>query len=311
MARNLPPLRALRVFEAAARHCSLTLAAEELHITHSAVSQQIRSLEDYFGQPLFTREARGVTLLPQARAFYDEIQACLLRIESAAAELRPAHRPSLRVCATPSLAMKWLIPKLPAFQQAHSDVDIELSTLDQRSMDRSLNTADIVIRDTPAQWPGHTCLKFQEDFCVVVAAPRFLQRHRIRSPMDCIAHPLLKVSGQTGDWQQWLTLAGVDAPSALPGATFDHQLLCIQAASNEFGLALSPWSLLEEDMQTGRLCPVFAEPLLPNTGLYAIYKTDSAIIEPIQRFVEWMATQGNAGQPSDFLLTLSRSGHRS
>lgn len=301
MARNLPPLRALRVFEAAARHCSLTLAAEELHITHSAVSQQIRILEDYFGQPLFTREARGVTLLPQARPFFDEIQACLQRIETAAIELRPSLRPTLRVCSTPSLTMKWLIPKLPSFQQVHTESDIQLSTLDQRSMDRGLIAVDLIIRDTPVQWPGHTCLKFLDDFCAVVAAPRFLLRHRIRSPIDCIAHPLLKVSGQTGDWQQWLALGGVDAPSALPGAIFDHHLLCIQAASNEFGLALSPWSLLEEDLQEKRVLPVFAKPTLPNAGLYAIYKSSSTVIEHIQHFIAWMSSQGNPYQPTDFI----------
>src|SRR5690606_11236460 len=118
--------------------------------------------------------------------------------EAAAAELRPSQRPALRVCSTPSLAMKWLIPKLSAFQQEHAERDIQLSTLDQRSMDRGLIAVDVIIRDTPVQWPGHTCLKLLEDFCIVVAAPRFLQRHRIRSPVDCIGHPLLKVSGQTG-----------------------------------------------------------------------------------------------------------------
>ena len=243
--QSLPPLKALRVFEAAARLRSFTAAADELSITHSAVSQQIRILEDYVGQPLFAREARGVTLLPCAQAYFPEVQASLERIAVATAKLRsPSYGGMLRVSATPSLTMKWLIPRLSAFQALHPGVDVQLSTQGRSFLDRGDDAgSDVLIRHGYLAHPEMACVHCLDDFHVPVASPRFIERNRLATPADCLRHPLLKVAGGMDHWPRWFALAKVDVPAQLPGPVFDHQFLCMQAAMNDLGIALAPWCL--------------------------------------------------------------------
>ena len=290
--RRLPPLKALRAFEAAARHANFTAAADELSITHSAVSQQIRLLEDYLGQPLFAREARGATLLPQARDYFAEVQASLDRIASATATLKSPHqRRSLRVCTTPSLAMKWLIPRLAGFQLQAPDADIQLTTLGRQFFDHAEAGSDVLVLRMPMQRPDHICVRCLDDHLVVVASPRFIERHRIGSVADCLGHPLLQATGGLENWPRWFELAGVRVPPQLPGPAFDHQFLCLQAAMNDLGLALAPWCLLEEDIRADRLRLVFPEPCLPASGVYALYRTDGPAAPLARQFVDWLRTQ--------------------
>ena len=296
--RVLPPLKALRVFEAAARHANFTAAAEELHITHSAVSQQIRQLESFLGKPLFAREARGVQLLPQAHSYFLEVQACLDRLSSATHTLRfPAAAQVLRVCTTPSLAMKWLIPRLSAFQLQVSAVEVQLATESRQRIDKVEGRYDVLIRRGPMQRAEHTCIRCLDDYLLPVASPGFMQKHRIYRAADCLGHPLLQVSSSMEAWPRWFGLAGVEVPSQLPGPSFDHQFLCLQAASNDLGLALAPWSLMEEDIRADRLRPLFAKPRLPDLGIYAMYRTDSPQASLVRQFVEWLMQQGHAAPP--------------
>ena len=295
MARRLPPLKALRAFEAAARHANFTAAAEELSITHSAVSQQIRLLEEYVGQPLFTREARGVSLLPQARDYFTEVQASLDRIASATTQLKsPGQRRSLRVCSTPSLAMKWLIPRLAGFQALVPDADVQLSTLGRQFFEQAEASSDVLIRRMPMQRPDHNCVRCLDDYLVPVASPRFIKRNRIYAVADCLGHPLLQAASGQNSWPQWFELAGLQVPPKLPGPVFDHQFLCMQAAMNDLGLALAPWCLLEEDIRTDRLRPLFAQPRLPGPGIYALYRNESPVSGLARQFVDWLGLQGHA-----------------
>ncbi|GAB2470405.1 transcriptional regulator GcvA [Comamonas humi] len=287
--RVLPPLKALRAFEAAARHASFTAAAEELSITHSAVSQQIRILEDYLGHALFAREARGVVLLPHARAYFLEVQASLDRISSATLAARsPGAQRVLRVCTSPSLAMKWLIPRLAGFQALAPGVEVQLSTLGRPFIERADAGSDVVVRRTPMQRPGHTCVRCLDDYLLPVASPRFIQKNRIQTAADCLGHPLLQVRGSMDAWPRWFGLAGLEVPSQLPGPVFDHQFLCLQAATNDLGLAMAPRCLLEEDIQAGRLRPLFEGPRLPSLGIYAMYRTETPVAALARQFVDWL-----------------------
>lgn len=290
--RRLPPLKALRAFEAAARHANFTAAADELSITHSAVSQQIRLLEDYLGQPLFAREARGASLLPHARDYFTEVQASLDRIASATAALKsPNQRSTLRVCTTPSLAMKWLIPRLAGFQALAPQADVQLSTLGRQFFDQAESGSDVLVRRTPMQRPEHSCVRCLDDHLVPVASPRFIERHRIAGVADCLGHPLLQAAGSQESWPRWFELAGVRVPAQLPGPVFDHHFLCMQAAMNDLGLALAPWCLLQEDIQADRLRLVFPEPRLPASGVYALYRSEGPAAGLARQFVDWLSTQ--------------------
>ena len=216
---SLPPLKALRVFEAAARLRSFTAAADELSITHSAVSQQIRILEDHVGQPLFAREARGVALLPCAQAYFPEVQASLERIAAATAKLRaPGFTGTLRVCATPSLTMKWLIPRLSGFQALHPGIDVQLTTQGRSFLDRGGDAgSDVLLRHGYMAHAELSCVHCLDDFHVPVASPRFIERNRLAAPADCLGHPLLKVAGGMDYWPRWFALARSTCPRNCPG----------------------------------------------------------------------------------------------
>lgn len=290
--RVLPPLKALRAFEAAARHANFTAAAEELHITHSAVSQQVRALEEYLGQPLFSREARGVQLLAHAQAYYQEIQASLDRIGAATHVFKsPKTHNVLRVCTTPSLAMKWLIPRLSDFQVLVPDAQVQLSTLGRGHIDRADLHNDVVIRHMPMQRPDMVSVHFLHDYLIPVASPRYIQSHRLYKHADCLGHPLLQVRGHMTAWSKWFAQAGVQVPMELPGPVFDHHFLSLQAAMNDLGLAMAPWCLLQEDVQADRLRPLFSHPRLNDFGLYATYRTKGPTVHLAMQFVSWLSAQ--------------------
>ncbi|MBQ0132690.1 MAG: LysR family transcriptional regulator [Comamonas sp.] len=290
--RVLPPLKALRAFEAAARHTSFTAAAEELHITHSAVSQQVRILEEYLGQPLFAREARGVQLLPHAQTYFQEIQTCLDRIGMATSAFKsPQTKNVLRVCTTPSLAMKWLIPRLSSFQARVPDAEVQLSTLGRGQIERADLHNDVVIHHLPLQRPNVVCVRCLQDYLIPVASPRYIHNNRIYKHADCLGHPLLQVRGHVNAWSQWFELAGVQVPTELPGPVFDHHFLSLQAAMNDLGLAMAPWCLLQEDVHADRLRPLFGHPRLNDYGLYATYRADGPALPLAKQFVSWLGDQ--------------------
>ena len=311
--RVLPPLKALRAFEAAARHANFTAAAEELHITHSAVSQQIRLLEEFLGQPMFVREARGVQLLPHAMVYFQEVQACLDRLESATQTLKsPGARRVLRVCTTPSLAMKWLIPRLAEFHARTPGVEVQLSTQSRQRIERADASNDVVIRRAPMQRADHTCVRCLDDFLIPVASPGYIQRHRLRQPSDCLGHPLLQVSSSMDAWPRWFGMAGVEVPAQLPGPVFEHQFLCLQAAMNDLGLAMAPWCLLEDDIRADRLRPLFLSPRLQGEGVYAMYRTDNPVAAQARVLVQWLSGLGHdsaldTGMPGDARVTQTSS----
>ncbi len=293
--RMLPPLKTLRAFEAAARHGNFTVAADELSITHSAVSQQIRLLEDFLDGPLFSREARGVVLLPHAREYFSEVQACLDRISTATQVVKSPHSPRiLRVCTTPSLAMKWLIPRLAGFQDWEPRVDVQLSTVNSRFIEQAGAANDLLIMRRPLQRAEQTCVRFLDDFLVPVASARFIKKHGVEGPADCLGLPLLQVSGCMDDWPHWFGLTGIAVPPQLPGPVFDHHFLCSQAAMNELGIALAPWCLVEDDVRSGRLQQLFDHPQLTGAGLYALFKTDNPVAATARRFVDWLGSQKGA-----------------
>ena len=290
---SLPPLKALRVFEAAARLRSFTAAADELSITHSAVSQQIRILEDHVGQPLFAREARGVALLPCAQAYFPEVQASLERIAAATAKLRaPGFTGTLRVCATPSLTMKWLIPRLSCFQALHPGIDVQLTTQGRSFLDRGGDAgSDVLLRHGYMAHAELSCVHCLDDFHVPVASPRFIELNRLAAPADCLGHPLLKVAGAWTTGRAGSRWPRSTCPRNCP-PVFDHHFLCMQAAMNDLGIALAPWCLLQDDIAADRLRPLFAQPQLPNAGIHALYRPDGPAAAAAQRFIDWLCGQG-------------------
>lgn len=294
--RRLPPLRALRVFEAVARHESVTTAADELCVSHSAVSQQIRVLEEYFGQTLFRRSGRGIEPTLEAAAYMQEVRFCLDRLAVASEEMlqRTAGR-CLKVNATPSFAMRWLIPFAAQFRADYPDVLLNISTSVTDDIDHLGEPYDFLIRRDIMKRADHECRRVVDDVSTVLVSPGFLHQHRIAYPMDLLGAPLLHLKSRPNAWKHWLADNGVISGEAVAGTFFDHFFLSLQAAINGLGAAIGPYALVQDDLAHGRLVTPFPDRTLVGPGFHVLYRT-AALEHPAGRqFLDALLRQSVAG----------------
>lgn len=254
---NQPSLSALRVFEAAARHLSFTLAARELHVTQGAVSHQIRALEADLGYPLFTRLPRQVLLTQEGQLLSRAVGEALGTIEQALARNRRRQgRGWITVSASPSFAMRWLVPRLDDFRSVYPDLDVRIAATD-RLVDPRREAIDLCIRYGEGHYPGLSVTPLSTDEVFPVCSPRLAG---LESPADLRHHRLLhdemfKDHPQRPGWEQWASLAGLDL-SGIPTARFSHASMAIEAAIAGQGVALGRSCLVDRDLAEGRLtCP--------------------------------------------------------
>ena len=248
------PLNALRAFEAAARHLNLTRAAEELHVTQTAVSQHIRNLEDRLGQPLFRRLPRGLALTDEGQALQPVLADAFARITTALdrfSDRRP--REVLTVGAVGTFAVGWLLPRLRDFQTEHPFVDLRLLTNNNR-VDLAGEGLDCAIRFGDGAWHGTEAERLMEAPLSAMCTPSIAAR--LRTPADLAHQPLLR-SYRADEWSSWFTAAGVPCP-LVRGAVFDSSLTLAEAAAQGAGVALLPVHMFKRELQQGRLAQPFS-----------------------------------------------------
>src|SRR5512141_996484 len=250
MTARLPSLNGLRAFEAAARHLSFTLAASELNVTQTAISHQIKRLEEELGVRLFVRQNRALTLTPQAMDYLPGIRAAFNDLRLATDRLlRKDDDHVLTVSTLASLAAKWLLPRLTSFQEEHLGIDVRITT-STNLVDFQRDDVDAAIRYGRGHWPGLRADWLMADELFPVCSPALLTGDKpLRCPEDLAGQTLLHTSGgYDDDWRLWLTAAGL--PSSipkLPGLTFDLILLTVQAAIDGAGVAMGRTSYVEAD----------------------------------------------------------------
>jgi LysR family glycine cleavage system transcriptional activator len=247
----IPPLTALRCFESVARLGAVTLAARELHVTHSAVSQQIRVLEETMGVALFVREARGLRLTEEGRLYALEIRAALRDIAQATRTARTRPQAGEVVIATlASFALHWLVPRLPRFRQAHPYYHVRLITgLELQDLRHGM--ADIGIRMGQGGWPGIDHQRLFDDSLVVVASPRFNGGDLPNTSEAIVASPI--VQNHDAPWTDWCQAAQVDEPSAAPLLYAIDSNVAMGAVLNGEGIALERLSLVADKIASGAL----------------------------------------------------------
>lgn len=260
MIANLPPLQALRAFEAAARHLSYSRAAEELGLTHGAISHHIARLEQDLGIRLFVRDGQRMILTDVGQVLILDVRQGLKQLADAfaAARTRPRHAGSgrtLNVSVLPGLAARWLVPRLTRFQARYPDIEIAirptatLATLDAR------DGIDLAIRYGPGRWPGLRATRLMPSTIFPVSSPAFLDQHKLTQPRDLLAAPLLRSPRQK--WRPWFRAAGLDVPEPTQGPIYDDSALVLQAAAAGQGIALARAALAEDDMAARRLTRLF------------------------------------------------------
>lgn len=286
--RHLPPLKAVRAFEAAARLQSFTAAAEELGVTQSAVSRQIRIMEAFLGTRLFRPSGRGLTPTGQARIYASELGLGLDRMSLATERIaEPKTVRQLRINALPTFTMKWLIPRLSSFQRMHPNLDVKLST-SVRPVHDLTESFDVAIRRYPMQVPGYESRAFMEDRSLPVCSPALMEQSPIRAPEDVLNHTLLFGDVSSADWEEWLSHVGLEKSPIIKRQRFANFFVVLQAASEGLGVALGPSTLVADDIEAGHLIAPLQEPALPCRPFEILYPVDERRTQRTDAFVNWL-----------------------
>lgn len=258
MGRPLPPLNAIRAFEAAARHGSFVKAAAELGVTAGAVSQQVRTLETRLGRRLFRRQVRGVALTEAGRSYRAGVSDALDRLAAATdALIGRKERPSLRLTVLPAFAQKWLLPRLPRFHERHPRIDVDVSA-EPEVVDFAAADFEIGIRYTDGNHPDLRVDLLFEDGLVPVCGPALLEGPRmLRKPADLAQHVLLHDREWKGDWPRWLAAAGVTGIETAYGPTFTLYSMAVEAAVSGLGVLVGHTALIGEELASGQLVAPF------------------------------------------------------
>ena len=287
-----PPLNALRAFEAVARLGSFRAAAEVLFVTQSAVSHQIRNIEEWLGQPLFEREGNRTRLLPHAVELARSLSVSLTEIDAACHRARaaPASQ-ALVIAAIPSVAMCWLIPRLSRFRAAHPDIEFRIV---YAMHGRDINFQDVhlafVFAPEAPRIAGIASGFFLSGKSAPVCSPTLLQRlgDGAGNAAQLIALGLLH-DGETSGWKTWLQEIGHDAGGPIPGATFEDFNLLRAAALSGQGVALCPLAMVQPDLQSGSLVQLSDHTISYGSDYYLL-STDTAaplLARQAQVFRDW------------------------
>jgi LysR family glycine cleavage system transcriptional activator len=297
MYRKLPPMAALRAFEAAAELMSFKAAAAQLHRTPSAISHQIRGLEEEMGTALFHREPHGLRLTDAGRDYFRAVHEALDALGEATARVRQGHgERTVTISLFPSFAVRWLIPRLNDFRERWPDFEIELVS-SVRRVDFESGVIDAAIRFGDGDWAGLRCdpLMREERFPVcspaLVAGPPAL-----RTPRDLGASILLHNGAHPGEWEEWLAEADVSEVPAERGPVFDASNEVLAAAANGMGVALGRTPLVESDLSAGRLVEPFDQRLRSMGQYWLVAPAAPAERPPLQALRAWLLDQ--AGGPA-------------
>jgi LysR family glycine cleavage system transcriptional activator len=294
MARRLPPLNALRAFEAVARHLSITHAADELGVTPGAVSQSVKALEEYLGKALLSRTSRGLVLNDAAAAALPALSEGFDRLAEAAQRLAgPERGGRLTVSVSPSFAQKWLAPRLSGFSAEHPDVDVQI----QASMGLSNFEAegvDLAIRYGAGGWAGLEAKLLLHEEVTPVCAPNVADE--LKAPADLAKFTLIHDDSTLNDescpdWPMWLKAAGVTGVDGSRGPRFNQSSLAIDAVANGRGVTLAKRALAQADLDAGRLVAPFAMATPLHFAYWIVHPPGRARSKPARVFIAWAIDQ--------------------
>jgi LysR family glycine cleavage system transcriptional activator len=284
----IPPLSALQAFEAIARRKSFSLAAEELHLTPSAVSHQVAKLEGLLGVRLFERSARGVELTPAGQQYLQRVASALGAINTATEDLRHGVQDTLYVHSSPSFASLWLMPRIARFTERHPGISLMLSASHVHS-DFQLGQMDIDIRYGLPNWPNLEVEPVFTETIMPLASPEFIRAHALHTPQDLLRVPLIQSSVNVVQWPDWFARCGGGQRPERMGLRFDRAMMSLDAAVQKLGVALESASLGQALIASGKLQPVFEEQLsMEVQAHFMVYPARHGSRPEVKSFVQWV-----------------------
>jgi LysR family glycine cleavage system transcriptional activator len=288
MRRSLPPLNALRSFDAAARHQSFTRAAEELCVTQGAVSHQVKALEIQLGLQLFKRTRNGLVITEAGRDYLAVVRDVFDRLELATDSLQQRQRSgTITVSTSPDFAAKWLVSRLGRFAEAYPEIDLKLAALMHR-VDFAREDVDIAIRHGDGQWPELDAVNLSAEELFPVCSPSLLtSRGGLHEPEDVLKFPLLHLDDRH-DWSRWLQAAGHSGEGQLHGPVLNHASMLIDAAIEGQGIALARTVLAASDLIAGRLVRPFRAAIPLRNTYWIVCPKATRALPKIVAFRDWL-----------------------
>lgn len=292
MPRRLPPLNALRVFDAASRNASFTRAASELSVTQGAVSRHVSALEDWLGVRLFARNLRGIALTPKGLVYSRIVRGALDQIEYASKQL--AQEPdenTLRLKVPPTFAIRWLVPRLARFHALDRKLDLQITTSHQ-PVDFDREDVDACIHSDTGPPSNARFQRLFGETLLPVCSPRLASRGpRLATPRDIAQHVLVSSMHRPRDWPTWLRAAGLSDVDASNGIKVENSALAYQAAIDGVGVVIAQRSFICEDLANGRLVAPLALEVPGDGSYYFGYPAERPKSERVAAFEEWIVRE--------------------
>jgi LysR family glycine cleavage system transcriptional activator len=297
---RLPPLNAIRAFEAAARHLSITVAADELNVTPGAVSRQIRSLEESLGLQLLYRGHRQITLTSAGEDYYRAVTKAMDGLREATRRLtKRARRKQLKIRAYTTFAMRWLIPRLSSFHAANPGIEV-LLTASLDPVDFRKEDIDGAIRLGDGKWSGVNAYRLVSNVLLPVCSPRLLSDgNNVTKPADLRHQTLLHSIARPDDWRYWLEATGVDREvEPRGGMSYQSSAMAYAAAVEGQGFAIAQQFLVADDLASGRLVAPFHQTVdMGDFTYYLLTPADRAESPSMATFRTWLLDQFQPPEP--------------
>ncbi|QHJ01486.1 transcriptional regulator GcvA [Xylophilus rhododendri] len=292
----LPPTALLMAFESAARHGSVSRAAQELHLTQSAISRQVGQLETRLGCALFHRVRQRVVLTDAGRVYAAELRQHFEALSAATQRVMTLGGGGevLNLAVLPTFGTEWLIPRMPRFADAHPEVTVNFSTRSE-PFDFEREPFDAAIHFGEDFWPGASCDFLLREDVVPVCSPALRDRHGLRRESDLDGVRLLHQSTRPEQWSEWFALGEVAAQQAMRGPRFEQFSMMAQAAASGLGVALVPRLLVSELLDSGRLVVLFDRALASSKAYYFVMPESRARDKLVLAFRRWLLEEAAAG----------------
>ena len=288
MHRRLPPLNALKAFEAAARHLSFTRAADELFVTQAAVSHQIKALEEFLSLKLFIRRNRTLLLTEEGQAYFLELKDIFKNLQDATERLLArGSKGAITVATPPSFASQWLVPRISKFSLAYPDIDVRLKAVD---FDEGFlaDDIDVAIYYGRGRWSGIQAEKLHTEFLTPLCSPSLFQGSKPLNSLADLKHHVLLHDSSRAIWKMWLKHFNVFGVNVNQGPVFSHSMMVMQAAALGQGIALGNSVLAKPELDAGRLIMPFEEKLESRDAYYLVYHEGQGESGKIAAFREWV-----------------------
>lgn len=290
--RLVPSMTALQCFEAAARHLSFTRAAEELHLTQSAVSKQVAQLEEMLHHHLFLRIRRRLQLTPAGSLYLAEVNKILTQVDMSSRYILTYGEQTeiLKVATQPSFGVRWLIPHLKGFGKRYPNIHLDIRN-EMEPFSLLQGSADVVFFFGQGTWPGATCVQLFDEEVVPVCAPELLQGRELSDASALAELVLMQSTSRPEAWHEWFLEQGLHTDNSYHGPRFDTFYMALSAAQAGCGVALVPRYLAEKELAEGSLVIAWQHAMRSNGAHYLAYAEHAAEVPKVRALVEWTKEQ--------------------